>query len=174
MWNAECGMKMRVRGSTRVCRFRTPHSALLLLNHRDLEPIRIGDRERAVAPRHVLRRVVQVPAACRDSRGQILDVLHRRKPDPHAVALLAIASLGEVVLVQHEITAPCLELHAAQLVAVLPALAHREPEHVAIPREAPGQLDRKSTRLNSSHSQISYAVLCLKKKTVELDTCTIA
>src|SRR2546430_11196132 len=30
------------------------------------------------------------------------------------------------------------------------------------------QLDRKSTRLNSSHSQISYAVFCLKKKI----TCT--
>src|SRR5256886_4442568 len=30
--------------------------------------------------------------------------------------------------------------------------------------------DRKSTRLNSSHSQISYAVFCLKKKTVELDS----
>src|SRR5688572_33298118 len=29
-------------------------------------------------------------------------------------------------------------------------------------RTAPG--DRKSTRLNSSHSQISYAVFCLKKK----------
>src|SRR5256886_10719068 len=27
-------------------------------------------------------------------------------------------------------------------------------------------LDRKSTRLNSSHSQISYAVFCLKKKIV--------
>src|SRR2546430_4248746 len=27
-----------------------------------------------------------------------------------------------------------------------------------------GALDRKSTRLNSSHSQISYAVFCLKKK----------
>src|SRR2546430_6021113 len=26
------------------------------------------------------------------------------------------------------------------------------------------QVDRKSTRLNSSHSQISYAVFCLKKK----------
>src|SRR2546430_12745416 len=26
------------------------------------------------------------------------------------------------------------------------------------------QADRKSTRLNSSHSQISYAVFCLKKK----------
>src|SRR2546427_8652994 len=29
---------------------------------------------------------------------------------------------------------------------------------------AASQLDRKSTRLNSSHSQISYAVFCLKKK----------
>src|SRR2546430_11354007 len=28
----------------------------------------------------------------------------------------------------------------------------------------PEPLDRKSTRLNSSHSQISYAVFCLKKK----------
>src|SRR2546430_8770007 len=30
------------------------------------------------------------------------------------------------------------------------------------------QLDRKSTRLNSSHSQISYAVFCLKKKKHDL------
>src|SRR5688572_32756426 len=29
--------------------------------------------------------------------------------------------------------------------------------------------DRKSTRLNSSHSQISYAVFCLKKKTRRVD-----
>src|SRR2546430_10936846 len=29
-------------------------------------------------------------------------------------------------------------------------------------------LDRKSTRLNSSHSQISYAVFCLKKKNKQL------
>src|SRR3712207_7769376 len=29
----------------------------------------------------------------------------------------------------------------------------------------PGQVDRKSTRLNSSHANISYAVFCLKKKT---------
>src|SRR2546430_7633834 len=31
-------------------------------------------------------------------------------------------------------------------------------------REGAAQRDRKSTRLNSSHSQISYAVFCLKKK----------
>src|SRR2546430_10007869 len=36
--------------------------------------------------------------------------------------------------------------------------------------------DRKSTRLNSSHSQISYAVFCLKKKkkqTVLLVSCAV-
>src|SRR2546430_7468204 len=31
-------------------------------------------------------------------------------------------------------------------------------------RRADAARDRKSTRLNSSHSQISYAVFCLKKK----------
>src|SRR2546430_8903709 len=29
--------------------------------------------------------------------------------------------------------------------------------------------DRKSTRLNSSHSQISYAVFCLKKKKTDIE-----
>src|SRR5438105_12896630 len=31
------------------------------------------------------------------------------------------------------------------------------------------KIDRKSTRLNSSHEWISYAVFCLKKKTFEAD-----
>src|SRR2546430_13427218 len=34
----------------------------------------------------------------------------------------------------------------------------------AAKEELPDLEDRKSTRLNSSHSQISYAVFCLKKK----------
>src|SRR5438270_5747639 len=43
-------------------------------------------------------------------------------------------------------------------VATLPDLT--EMESVTYVNE----IDRKSTRLNSSHSQISYAVFCLKKK----------
>src|SRR2546427_1571070 len=39
-------------------------------------------------------------------------------------------------------------------------LADKEPGPFSIVEV----LDRKSTRLNSSHSQISYAVFCLKKK----------
>src|SRR3989442_8698079 len=34
----------------------------------------------------------------------------------------------------------------------------------ALHRRPVGELDRKSTRLNSSHVRISYAVFCLKKK----------
>src|SRR5688572_32745996 len=35
---------------------------------------------------------------------------------------------------------------------------------VAVAEHHADAVDRKSTRLNSSHSQISYAVFCLKKK----------
>src|SRR5580698_9645288 len=49
---------------------------------------------------------------------------------------------------------------------------HRRPPEAVLPLRAVGeqlqagalQLDRKSTRLNSSHMSISYAVFCLKKK----------
>src|SRR2546430_17400520 len=43
--------------------------------------------------------------------------------------------------------------------AVLADVADLRPGHLEV-----GDIDRKSTRLNSSHSQISYAVFCLKKK----------
>src|SRR5690349_6814320 len=38
------------------------------------------------------------------------------------------------------------------------------PQLLAV-RDRGGRADRKSTRLNSSHVEISYAVFCLKKKT---------
>src|SRR5437868_10223034 len=44
----------------------------------------------------------------------------------------------------------------------------RQTVIINLPRESPiplaAELDRKSTRLNSSHVSISYAVFCLKKK----------
>src|SRR5258707_10310763 len=45
--------------------------------------------------------------------------------------------------------------HVRQVLAIEPARSHRH--------RAAGT-DRKSTRLNSSHANISYAVFCLKKK----------
>src|SRR5262245_64333347 len=43
-------------------------------------------------------------------------------------------------------------------------LRRREDEHLRHGRQPGGRRDRKSTRLNSSHLGISYAVFCLKKK----------
>src|SRR2546430_7534448 len=53
-----------------------------------------------------------------------------------------------------------------------PPRQHRDPAYPRLPRSRPERVrrpwqlhvrDRKSTRLNSSHSQISYAVFCLNK-----------
>src|SRR2546430_4701111 len=75
--------------------------------------------------------------------------------------------------------------HAAGDRRAVPKLPHRAaPGHPRASRRALGRgplpdcrlpprrdsvaaQDRKSTRLNSSHSQISYAVFCLKKKKTE-------
>src|SRR3712207_7181229 len=50
--------------------------------------------------------------------------------------------------------------------AVAPMLQRRDQDEVFLGPAAQRRLhqDRKSTRLNSSHANISYAVFCLKKK----------
>src|SRR2546430_11639687 len=64
-----------------------------------------------------------------------------------------------------------LEPSAFQTFVVFITCANAQDLQELLGTEAPGigyaedwTADRKSTRLNSSHSQISYAVFCLKKK----------
>src|SRR5687768_18059294 len=54
------------------------------------------------------------------------------------------------------------------------AQRHRPPHHLGISATRwPARVrDRKSTRLNSSHGYISYAVFCLKKKTTQTNAST--
>src|SRR3972149_2261095 len=47
------------------------------------------------------------------------------------------------------------------------------PEHAELCWIFNTVVDRKSTRLNSSHSQISYAVFCLKKKETFIQTSAV-
>src|SRR5947208_6772695 len=85
---------------------------------------------------------------------------------PHNVKLLAdllavkgyavlTASSGAQALEKVETEAPDLVL----LDVVMPAMSGYE-----VCRKIRGNPDRKSTRLNSSHQIISYAVFCLKNK----------
>src|SRR2546430_3901136 len=67
-----------------------------------------------------------------------------------------------------------LSLHDALPISVV-GVERDELDADVAPERADGvdhlrrDLDRKSTRLNSSHSQISYAVFCLKKKQTTWD-----
>src|SRR5258708_25474043 len=61
---------------------------------------------------------------------------------------------------------PYTTLFRSQIVAAIAAVDAGETvgEHAALEVALANGLDRKSTRLNSSHQIISYAVFCLKKK----------
>src|SRR2546430_5864093 len=63
--------------------------------------------------------------------------------------------LEEAVAIADVLGAQLVQRQAAEL---------DEARLLAQPRALAVFTDRKSTRLNSSHSQISYAVFCLKKK----------
>src|SRR5438270_7564975 len=81
------------------------------------------------------------------------------------LSLLAVEHVLHLIAVRR--FAPVVHGRAALLgggvgVALLHLHRHRATLH---DRVRPERRDRKSTRLNSSHSQISYAVICLKKKT---------
>src|SRR5688572_1778002 len=67
-----------------------------------------------------------------------------------------VVNLGEMRLDDEVISA--VPRHIAKRYKVIPIFKHGHSITVALSE------DRKSTRLNSSHSQISYAVFCLKKK----------
>src|SRR5206468_12378327 len=55
------------------------------------------------------------------------------------------------------------DVRRVPMVVVRP-VGHRPQRRAGGERVRCGEQDRKSTRLNSSHDQISYAVFCLKKK----------
>src|ERR1035437_10786310 len=58
-----------------------------------------------------------------------------------------------------------LSLHDALPIYLQPGKRHHAAVHHPPAGHGP---DRKSTRLNSSHANISYAVFCLKKKTYDI------
>src|SRR5438445_7823103 len=62
----------------------------------------------------------------------------------------------------HRPSQPSLLKHGRAKLAL--AVSHYHVASLPVGIDAVSDLDRKSTRLNSSHANISYAVFCLKKK----------
>src|SRR2546429_5881276 len=63
--------------------------------------------------------------------------------------------------------------HATFMQIWSPFLLGMRSEEPSILIERVTKLDRKSTRLNSSHGYISYAVFCLKKKKYDDRRCNV-
>src|SRR5690554_7489579 len=85
-------------------------------------------------------------------------------------ALIKVADLKEAAEVSNRIAPEHLELSVEDPQAMLDDIRHAGAIFMGrYTAEALG--DRKSTRLNSSHVRISYAVFCLKKKNSEHRTC---
>src|SRR5690348_2063189 len=103
----------------------------------------------------VLRRVATPDVTAFEAEPQ----MDPRVAQPNALAADARRRVGEPDLVEmracrgHNVL---LESHSRADVTPMP-MAHTSPD-------TRHRRDRKSTRLNSSHPSISYAVFCLKKK----------
>src|SRR5438445_890706 len=98
-----------------------------------------------------------------------IDLLTPRHNDrllsPRAQRLRVVEEVGGHLVILHDL--PMLAVrsewaHAARLEVGAIGLVHLQVERVI--GDQGEKADRKSTRLNSSHANISYAVFCLKKK----------
>src|SRR5437588_4223587 len=92
--------------------------------------------------------------------------MHRASGRPMWSATKIII-LSSVALPRSRSRAHCAALaRGAGEVSGLPVMVRlvRPGAPAQVPRGQPPSRDRKSTRLNSSHTVISYAVFCLKKK----------
>src|SRR3712207_7012964 len=79
---------------------------------------------------------------------------------PPRSTLFPYTTLFRSVSLQTQTPEPIVDVHAAQRM-----LSGQHPPRCPLVHRRPfSLLDRKSTRLNSSHANISYAVFCLKKK----------
>src|SRR3712207_8458469 len=83
---------------------------------------------------------------------------------PPRSTLFPYTTLFRSVVLIRRVLPLCLGLLGKDLpcLGIAHALAHVGPEFGTLANRA----DRKSTRLNSSHANISYAVFCLKKKKI--------
>src|SRR3712207_8662409 len=73
-------------------------------------------------------------------------------------------SLHDALPISGQGLRPARELPSHRLAGTRPDATHTVRRAWASPGFSGGGVDRKSTRLNSSHANISYAVFCLKKK----------
>src|SRR5690606_40042419 len=117
----------------------------------------------------------------RQPRGRAQDVRPRQRP-PQLPVLEALISQflrnprravpRRAALFRPTFSSVALTARGATIVRETPKRAASEEDARWRTTPRSGRSDRKSTRLNSSHVKISYAVFCLKKKIYPRTPCT--
>src|SRR5690554_8217810 len=82
--------------------------------------------------------------------------------DQAVFELLQVSDLGDITALVKRLDAQILQFGQRLLAPLVVDIGNGD--FPAGPGETQSERDRKSTRLNSSHVRISYAVFCLKKK----------
>src|SRR5437899_3851807 len=89
---------------------------------------------------------------------------HLASPMPYTTLFRSLHWAGGLILFADGDADSFLELEARDRYTRLPLAFPRDLHRAGQAHREHGERDRKSTRLNSSHLGISYAVFCLKKK----------
>src|SRR3712207_8339602 len=95
-------------------------------------------------------------------RWCVFFLMRRRPPRSTLFPYTTLVRSRRVGAAVRAVRAQLEALQAVHAAVAAREVRRRQPGLAA--RRALGPVDRKSTRLNSSHANISYAVFCLKKK----------
>src|SRR5438034_5902705 len=104
-------------------------------------------------------------------REELSDIIRTELSDPRISEIMSITRVNVSADLENADAFVSVLGDAEEKASTIAALSHAAPflrrhllERIRIRRVPRLHLDRKSTRLNSSHTVISYAVFCLKKK----------
>src|SRR2546427_7607514 len=83
---------------------------------------------------------------------------------PPRSTLFPYTTLFRSVIARVDVVDPNTSVSGDRQTRIIGGISYQVSPNLRVLLDVDNLSDRKSTRLNSSHSQISYAVFCLKKK----------
>src|SRR5690606_3838654 len=128
----------------------------------DLDPLRFGLLfERFLNPERVSMPDFDIDF-CQDRRDEVIRYVQARYGYEQVAQIITFGKLQARAVLRD--VGRVLQMPYGQVDRLCKMVPNNPANPVTLAEAIQGEPDRKSTRLNSSHVKISYAVFCLKKK----------